>query len=272
MMSQRRQTPILPGLVSITFRKRTPREIVDLVVQARLSGIEWGGDIHVPHGDLTRAAEVGQMTREAGLAVAAYGSYYVIGKSEADGLSFTRVQETALTLGAPVIHVWAGDRSSADADEAYRQRVTDEANRIATEAASAGLTVAFEFHARTLTDTTASAAALLAATAKAGARSYWQPPVGWSPEERAAALTVVLPRLAHLHVFQWHTAADRRPLAEGAEEWLSYFKTTAAAVAHRSDPCWALLEFVRQDDPVLFAADAEVLSRLLVQAAPDADR
>ena len=54
---------ILPGLVSITFRALAPREIVDLAARARLAGIEWGGDIHVPHGDLQRAGEAGRMTR-----------------------------------------------------------------------------------------------------------------------------------------------------------------------------------------------------------------
>ena len=36
------------GLVSITFRKLSPRAIIDLVTRANLIGIEWGGDVHVP--------------------------------------------------------------------------------------------------------------------------------------------------------------------------------------------------------------------------------
>ena len=254
---------IQPGLVSITFRALAPREIVDLGVRARLAGIEWGGDIHVPHGDLARAGEVGRMTRAAGLAVAAYGSYYRVGRSEADGLSFASVLETARALGAPLIRVWAGDRGSADADDAYRQAVADEAGRIAAEAAQHGITVGFEFHRDTLTDRTASAAALLAATAPAGLRSYWQPPVGWSPAERLAALRVVLPHLANLHVYHWRADAERRPLSEGAEEWRAYL---AAVAADGHTSCWALLEFVRDDDPGQLAADAAVLRRLLTRA------
>jgi len=105
-------------------------------------------------------------------------------------------------------------------------------------------------------------AALLAATAKTGARCYWQPPVGWSPAERAAALQAVLPYLASLHVYHWRDAAERRPLAEGAEEWQSYL---AAVAAHCHIPCWALLEFVCHDDPKQLAADADILIRLLAQ-------
>lgn len=255
---------ICAGLVSISFRALTPRAIVDLAVRARLAGIEWGGDIHAPHGDLARAGEVSRMTRDAGLAVTSYGSYYTVGQSEDEGLSFARVLDTAVALDAPLIRVWAGNRASADADEVYRRMVADESCRIAAEAARSGVAVAFEFHGGTLTDNTASAAALLAATASAGLRCYWQPPTGWSPEERAAALRVVLPCLANLHVYHWHSVKDRRSLAEGAAEWRSYLATVAA---NCPDPRWALLEYVRNDDPEQLVADSWVLLHLLAQAA-----
>ena len=35
---------IHPGLVSITFRELSPREIVKLVADGGLVGIEWGGE------------------------------------------------------------------------------------------------------------------------------------------------------------------------------------------------------------------------------------
>ncbi|MET0262082.1 MAG: sugar phosphate isomerase/epimerase, partial [Rariglobus sp.] len=73
---------IYPGLVSVTFRKLSPNEVAGLVKKAGLKGIEWGGDIHVPHGDLARAREVRELTLEHGLKTAAYGSYYRAGQSE----------------------------------------------------------------------------------------------------------------------------------------------------------------------------------------------
>jgi hypothetical protein len=47
---------IRTGLVSVTFRQLSAEEIIKLVVCAGLEGIEWGGDIHVPHGDLKRSS------------------------------------------------------------------------------------------------------------------------------------------------------------------------------------------------------------------------
>jgi 3-dehydroshikimate dehydratase len=61
---------IKTGLLSVTFRKLTVEEIVDLVCQAGLEAIEWGGDIHVPHGDPGKAQEVRSITEEAGLITA----------------------------------------------------------------------------------------------------------------------------------------------------------------------------------------------------------
>ena len=58
-----------PGLVSVTFRKLLPHEIIDLVVKSGLSGIEWGGDVHVPHGEADTARMVKRMTLDAGLNV-----------------------------------------------------------------------------------------------------------------------------------------------------------------------------------------------------------
>jgi len=44
-----------PGLVSVSFRALSPSEIIPMVVSGGLQGIEWGGDIHVPHGSIGRA-------------------------------------------------------------------------------------------------------------------------------------------------------------------------------------------------------------------------
>ena len=89
------------GLTSITFRQLDRGEIIDLVAKAGLDGIEWGGDIHVPHGDLDAAVSAARCTRDAGLEVSSYGSYYRTGVSEQEGLSFESVLETAKAMCLP---------------------------------------------------------------------------------------------------------------------------------------------------------------------------
>ncbi|MCK4601119.1 MAG: TIM barrel protein, partial [Phycisphaerae bacterium] len=151
------------GLVSITFRKLPPEELVALVAKAGLEGVEWGGDVHVPHGDLRRAREVRKITLDAGLKVASYGSYYRVGHDEP--VPFEVVLATAAELAAPTIRLWAGKQGSETADAEYRDRVVQESQRIAELAAQANIVPAYEFHSGTLTDTNASASELLAAVA-----------------------------------------------------------------------------------------------------------
>jgi sugar phosphate isomerase/epimerase len=252
------------GLVSITFRKLTPAEIVGWVAQSGLTGIEWGGDVHVPHGDLAQARRVAELTAGAGLTVAAYGSYYRAGASEAAGLAFGRVLETAAALAAPTVRVWAGDRGSAEMDDGQRAAVVADLRRIADLAGAAGVTVSLEFHRGTLTDTNESAARLLAEAAHPNLRAYWQPPVGAASAYCLAGLRALRPALTNVHAFHGLAAAPaaavaRRPLAEGAAQWLQYL----AEVAATGRDHFVLIEFVRDETPEQFLEDAQALQTWL---------
>lgn len=248
---------IRSGLVSITFRALTPEAIVELVARAGLDAIEWGGDVHVPHGDVARARAVRRMTEDAGIAVASYGSYYRVGHGEP--VPFAEVVATATALGAPLIRGWAGKRGTAEADAAYWERVIADARHIADLAAAADLVVAFEFHGNTLTDTPAGARRLLAAVDRPNVATYWQPPLGADVAANLASLDAVLPWLTNLHVFSWRVVEgqqrQRLPLAAKADAWRRYLDR--AATTGRDHV--AMLEFVRDDDPAQFLEDAQTL-------------
>jgi 3-dehydroshikimate dehydratase len=112
-----------PGLVSVTFRALTVREIIALTASCDIEGIEWGGDVHVPPDNVYRAHEVAKATADSGVRVAAYGSYYHAGESEGVGGGFSAVCKTAVALGAPTIRVWAGKKNAEDASPEYRYGV-----------------------------------------------------------------------------------------------------------------------------------------------------
>lgn len=246
------------GLVSITFRKLAPQDIVRLVRQTGLEGIEWGGDVHVPHGDLEQARTVRRMTEVAGLTVSAYGSYYRVGHGE--HLPFESVLETAVELGAPVVRVWAGKQGSDTADAAYRARVVQDSQRIAGLAADAGLIVAYEFHANTLTDTNVSAKTVLEVVAHPNIASYWQPPRGAALEYNLTGLDAVMPWLLHVHVFNWHlTTGERLALADGGRVWARYLKKVASTERDH----FAMIEFVKNDAVESFMEDAATLKQWL---------
>ncbi len=250
---------IKSGLVSITFRKLSAKEIIDLVAQAGLDGIEWGGDIHVPHGDTKRAAEVRKMTTDAGLTVAAYGSYYKVGH-KADPVPFEAVVDTAVELGAPTIRVWPGKKGSEDADDEYRSGVVQDSQRIADLAGKAGMTVSYEFHPNTLTDTNESALKLMEEVAHENIRTYWQPPSEWEPDHCLEGLQTISPWLTNVHAYYCDKeTGESLPLADGKNAWSRYLPTIAALDGEH----YVMLEFVKDSSPDVFLKDATTLKNWL---------
>jgi sugar phosphate isomerase/epimerase len=246
------------GLVSITFRKLTPARIIELVVQAGLEGIEWGGDVHVPHGDLAIARQVRKMTEAAGLKVAAYGSYYRAGILLNEGIPFESVIETAVELGAPVIRVWAGNKGSAAMAAPERLAVVTALKTMGAQAARAGKWVALEYHAQTLTDTNESALDLMREVNHPNVRLYWQPYAREAFDYCLEGLKACLPLVTHIHIFSWQYAGEviqRLPLADGDVRWAEYLKVIRSSGRDH----FVMIEFVKDDREAQFLADAAAL-------------
>lgn len=254
------------GLASMTLRPQTAEYIIDLARECGLDGIEWGGDIHVPHGDEARAREVGRRTRDAGLAVASYGSYYRVGHSEIDGLPFANVLATAEALGAPLLRVWCGKQGSDKADAAYWQAIIDDTRRIVAMTEGAGMTLSFEFHAGTMNDNPAATRRLMEAVAHPDLRTHWQAEIwdGSIADLRAhnlAVLAAIRPWLSYVHTYQYVPDEEGKwaqvPLEDGRADWRVYH---AALAGHEG---YMLLEHVRHDDPGQVRRDAAVLLEIV---------
>ncbi len=242
------------GLVSVSFRGLAPNQIIALAVEAGLDSIEWGGDIHVPPGDLENAKSVGECTRAAGLSVACYGSYYRLTAAE-PGMARTVVR-TAKALGAPLIRVWAGNLGSAEAGKAHRATICRNAQRIADLAAEENIDIAFEYHGGTLTDDALSAKELLEAVGRKNVGTLWQPPVNMSVGDCIDSIRTVAPWIRNIHTFSWN-GTERLPLAEGAEKWRACLNEINRLPGERS----LMLEFVRGDDPDQLIEDAITLRK-----------
>ncbi len=251
---------IKSGLVSISFRKIPAAELIGIAAENNLRFIEWGGDVHVPHGDLDTATAVRRLMDEKKVQCAAYGSYYRAGAE--DQPDFSSVVETAAVLGAPTIRVWAGVAGSADCTPEQRSEVICDLRRCCAIASARGITVSTEYHGGTITDTNESAAAMLAEITSNNFHTYWQPPVATSIEYRLAGLKMTLPRLTNIHVFQWtkeNNEIIRHPLADGINEWKQYFE-----LAHSTGRDHvAMLEFIKDDSLEQLKADAATLNAML---------
>lgn len=252
---------ISPGLCSVTFRSLLAGEIIALAAGNGLAAIEWGGDIHVPAGRLDVAGEVRRRSADAGLRTPSYGSYFRVTPESLES-AFQPVVETACTLGAETIRVWADAKGSRELDDGYFHRLADAGRMLGETAARAGCRLGFEYHPGTATDTNASALRLIETIAHPAACLYWQPRQKTSPADRLAGLRAARGCLAHLHVFQWVGDRDsRRPLAEGTADWQNYLACAAEAPG---DHC-AYLEFVPDDSVEAFVRDAATLRDWLAQ-------
>lgn len=250
------------GLLSVTFRPLGVDAIIALAVEARLESIEWGGDVHVPHGDVEAARRVARACADAGVVVSAYGSYYRAGASETAGLSFANVLDSAVALGTQTIRVWPGTKGSAGTSPAEREAIVDDLRRIARLAAERGVRVALEFHANTMTDDVDACVSLLRDVDAPNLVTFWQPPNGMPTDAACAGLRKVLPWLANLHVFHWWpTGADRRPLEAGEARWRAFLDIVRAEAPPAAR--FASLEFVAGDNVENARADARTLHRWL---------
>jgi 3-dehydroshikimate dehydratase len=248
------------GIVSISFRALGVQALVDLARRAGLEGIEWGGD-HAPHGDVQAASRAGELTRAAGLRVAAYGSYYRLGGAPSNP-RFEDVLASAQAMGAPLVRVWAGAKGSGQTDNAEFAALAADARRAAVLAQGAGLRLGLEYQAGTLTDTQASTGRLLDSVAHPALCSFWQPPVGMGKEACLEGLTALVRagKLGSVHVFHWWPdAASRLELFAGAERWKAYLAVAAQAEGER----YCCLEFVKGDEPEQLVRDARFLNTML---------
>lgn len=245
---------IIPGLVSVSFRQKTPLEIAKLCEQAKLTAIEWGGDVHVPPTG-ANAQEIRRLSADYGLTLSSYGSYYRV-TQPMDQLR--ACLDTAKELGTDLVRIWCGVKGSKDAED-ERMQIVDSLLACCGEAQKLNLTLSLEYHGNTLTDDRESVQRLMKETESVSdtLKFYWQPRFDWSGEQCLLSLDDVRPRLNHLHVFSWRfedKRAVRLPLADGEALWTKVLSSFA-------DDHYALMEFVENDSDEALLRDAAVLNR-----------
>ena len=242
------------GLVSVTFRELQPEEIIKLVKDAGLDGIEWGGDYHCPPGETETARRITSLMKENGLITLSYGSYY---KTKAE-IDFNLVLDNALLLETKNIRVWAGDKGSAETGINEHQQIIEDTQRVADMAHIHKIDISFEYHSHTLTDTIDSTLMLLEEINKDNVFTYWQAPADSDPDDniRNIKKLVDINKLKNLHIQEWGNN-ERQPLVSVEDKWKKYISAAAA-----SDPA-LLLEFVKDDNPEQFLDDARILKKLI---------
>lgn len=241
------------GFTTVTFRKKSRREICEIAQKNGMKYIEWGGDIHLPPDDEVALQEVISLQKEFGLTAISYGTYYRLGAEDYD--LWESITETANAIGAKIIRIWQGTKSSDDVDVDTLLSMVNETKILCDIAEKKGLTVAFEFHNGTNNDNGKSSVEFIKAVNKPNVKTYWQP---FSTDADIDNLKSVLPYLVCVHVFEWNEKGKRYSFKHGEKRWSDFLEIIEESDANP----YLIMEFVKNDSEKQFGKDIKHLLML----------
>lgn len=138
------------GLCSVTFRKKTAAQVVEIAKKAGVRYIEWGGDVHVKNIDDARIVK--SVCDSEGIKISSYGSYF--NSSEFDKDTWEQICQIANTMDASSVRVWLGKRDSEVTDNIEYHTLLENTKKMCDIAADYGLVVCPECHDNTFNNNT----------------------------------------------------------------------------------------------------------------------
>ena len=242
-----------PGLVSISFRNNTQREILTMMKASNLSYIEWGSDVHAPHRSLGMLSELAQLQAQFGISCCSYGTYFRLGETPTDELEY--YISAAKTLGTNTLRLWAGRKCGKDMSISELDKFMDSCWRAVDIAERENVKLCLECHDNSFTERLDDAVMLMENADSDKFRMYWQPFRDRSVEENLEYLTEVESYVEHIHVFNWD-ATSRYPLADGIPAWKKYISVL-------SRPRTMLLEFMPDNQLATLPTEADALREII---------
>lgn len=243
------------GMTSLTLRNENAENVIKYAKEAGLSGIEWGvAENHMPLLDKEQAEKIKKMSEESGIKIFSLGSYCkMTSKEDCD-----KTLLTAVMLGAPVIRLWAGEKSPENADESYISMIVENTLYMAKKAEEYSIKLGFEYHNGTLTQESASAVDFMKRVNRENVGLYWQPVGALSAEENKAAFSDVLPyAIGNLHIHNHSVETGYKKLSEIEENIKLYYNDI------KDEPFNLLIEFVKDSNIQNLKDDAKTLKTAL---------
>lgn len=241
------------GMTSLTFRNHSIEDVIRIAKEAGIDGIEWGAkEQHAVSEE--NIEKIKRLSKEAGIEIFSLGSYcYMLDLEDC-----IRTVDMAVKLSAPVIRVWAGQKSPQDCSEEEFNLIVSNTKVMAEYAEKYGIMLGFEFHRNSLTETAEGAVRLIKAVDRDNVKTYWQIDERLDFEQNIRNLKVVTPCLAGVFHVQNSSVEEGRLLLEGIKEKLKVYLAPFLQTDYK-----VLIEFVKGGLEESFYKDAEVLKRIL---------
>lgn len=240
------------GLVSISFRKHSPEEIILAAKNAGLECIEWGSDVHAPCDDTEKLNNIALLQKQHGIFCSSYGTYFRLGVTPIEELP--QYISAAKTLGTDILRLWCGNKGSAKYFKWQKKKLFNECRQAAEIAESNGVTLCMECHNHTFTDKLNAAVELMQAVNSPAFKMYWQPNQYKTPERNIEYAEAISDNTRHIHVFNW-SGSKKYPLEKSVETWQKYLDKFKGERA-------LLLEFMPDDDINSLSREAEALRKI----------
>ena len=241
------------GLVSVSFRHHSPKEILEAAKATGLSCIEWGSDVHAPCHDTERLKEIAALQKEYGIVCSSYGTYFRLGETPIEELE-TYIQ-AAKILGTDLLRLWCGVKSGKDMTKEEQNALWDICRMAAKIAEANGVTLCLECHKNTFTENPDDAVWLMQSIRSPHFRMYWQPFQWQSSEQNVENAKKIAPFAEHIHVFNWR-GSEKLPLTDAVGDWQEYIKAF-------STPRTLLLEFMPNGTLEELAGEAAALKNII---------
>ena len=236
------------GLVSVSFRGHTPKEILEAMKANGLAVIEWGSDVHAPANDKEALLSIAALQAQYGITCSSYGTYFRLGVTPIEELE-AYIAAAAL-LGTDVLRLWCGAKSGADMTGEEREALLAVCREAAAIAASHHVTLCMECHRKTFTERVEDALWLMAAVDSPHFKMYWQPFQWQTVAENIENAAKIAPHALHVHV------SAKLPLGEAFADWRAYLQ-------HFSTPRTLLLEFMPNDTLDELQTEAAALKNII---------
>ena len=244
------------GLVSISFRQHSPKEIIKAVKNAGLACIEWGSDVHAPCKDLERLNEIASLQKEYGISCSSYGTYFRLGDTPIEEL--TDYINAAKILGTKIIRLWCGTKSGDEMTDAEKSELLAQSLKVTELAEKNDVILCMECHCGTFTQNSHDSEYLMKAVNSPNFRMYWQSFQWLDADGNFESAEIIAPYAEHIHVFNWH-GDSRFPLCEATEDWRRYLSAFTT-------PRTLLLEFMPDDKIETLSAEADALKAIAGEA------
>lgn len=205
------------GMTSLTFRAKSIEETFESAKKAGVECIEWG--VSKGHaGSDENLEKIKKLSQEYGIETCSLGSYH----NFEDEANCIETVEAAVKLSAPIIRVWAGEKSPWECDDEYYNRIVKNTQKMADEAQKHGIVVSFEYHHKSLTETAESALKFLKDIKRENVKTHWQPQL-ISDEENIAALKDVKPYLSGIFHVQNYVIGEGYLLIKDIKDRIKKF-------------------------------------------------